>query len=756
MAQLRRSGPFIGLMIGLLALVTSLAFAQAAGFQVTSVTPGTIDPAKGQYARIAYTVPTKANFRVYVENSAGSLVCSIGSYANVPAGARTTNWNGRDRYNRVATNGTYRVVIEGKASDGTPLATGRGTVIVGTGTSTTPPPTAQTITVTGITNSTFDPSAGQTTTVNYTVPVALSTLTNTVVNSGGTTVRTLGTYPNTAARNYIAPWNGKDGSGKIVADGAYTIRFAGKDTAGAAVTGSATVTVKTAAVTPPPTTGAFAITNVSPATIDASKGETTTITYTVPTAADLRVAVRNSGGGEVRVIGTYTNVASGTRTAAWDGKDGSGKVVADGAYTVVVDGTVAGTATAITAAAAAVTVSTGTVAPPPPPPTGVMQEFGYPIESKTAFNWEGWRYGDMKNKFAAAFTAQKTGTVTRLACEWKTQGAYGAGNYGYYDLQVVPADARGWPDTTKVLASELNFHPLNGGQPRDGWQLFNNLDRSFQVTQGQRYWMVISPRSVSASNYSCPNTGSGRAIKFVDTQLLGMDGYVVASYNYHGANAWRGWISGDGGFPASWKSGASNTTHATQRGAIGIFYSDGSAQGQAGYWGSGGSGNGYDRIYNGMSIGEQIYWNRPNVTITRVGFFVGKVGSPSASLNWAIKNVTTGATLASGSIAAGSVLSEANQININLSPTIALVRGQTYRISLSSSTSSSAAYRFWGACYDQGTATTDAIRYAAFTGASNSQTTLQYSTDGTNWNYGGNGRSSYAFDMPFSLWGSYQ
>jgi flagellar hook assembly protein FlgD len=763
MAKLRRSGSVIGMMIGLLVLVATLAFAQTAGFQVTSVTPGTIDPAKGQYARITYTVPTTASFNVSITNSAGTSVRNLGTYSNVPASTRYTYWNGRDAYSRILPNGTYAVMIQGKAADGSALATGRGTVIVGAATTTPPPPptTSRVITVTSVTNSTFDPSAGQTTTVNYTVPVALTTLTNSVVNSAGSTVRTLGTYPNVAARSYIAPWNGKSSSGTIVPDGAYTIKLTGKDSTGATVAGSATVTVKSGTTTPPPpppTTSAFQITGVNPATIDPSKSETTTITYTVPVTADLRVFVRNSSGTEVRVIGTYTGVAASSRTATWDGKNSSGQTVANGTYAVAVDGKVAGTSTVITPAASNVAVSVGAVTPPPPPPptTGGAQEFGYPVESKTAYNWEGWRYGDMKNKYAAAFTAQKNGTVSRLACEWKTQGSYGAGNYGYYDLQVVPSDAHGLPDMTKVLATEANFHPLNGGQPRDGWQLFNSLDHSFNVTAGQRYWMVISPRTVSSSNYSCPNAGSGRAVKFVDTQLMGMDGYVVASYNYFGANAWRGWISGDGGFPASWKSGASNTTHATQRGAIGIFYSDGSAQGQAGYWGSGGSGSGYDRIYNGMSIGEQIYWNRANVSINRVGFFVGKVGSPSAGLNWAIKNVTTGATLASGTIAASSVLSEANQNNITLSQPISLVRGQMYRISLSSSTSSSAAYRFWGACYDQGTATTDAIRYAAFTGGSISQTTLQYSTDGSNWVNGGNGRGGYAFDMPFSLWGSYQ
>ncbi len=759
MAQLRRCWPLITLMIGLLTLVASLAFAQTAGFQVTSVTPGTINPAKGEYARITYTVPAPANLSIYIANAGGVNVRNIGTYAKVPAGTRYTYWNGRDQYNRVLPNGTYTIVVQGTTTDGATLATGRGTIILGSTTSTPPPTTAKAITVTSVTNSTFDPSAGQTTTVNYTVPVALTTLTNTVVNSVGTTVRMLGTYSNVAAKTYIAPWNGKDSSGAVVPAGVYTIKLTGKDSTGATVAGQATVTVKIGTVTPPPppATNAFAISSVNPATIDPSKGETTTVTYTVPTTADVTISVRNSAGATMRTIGTTSNVAAGTRTAAWDGKDGNGTAVAAGTYAIVVSGTVAGTTTAITAAAANVAVGSGTVTPPPPPPTtGVQQEFGYAVESRTAFNWEGWRYGDMKNKYGASFTAVKNGTVNRLACEWKTQGSYGAGNYGYYDMQVVSADAHGLPDMTKVLATEANFHPLNGGQPKDGWQIFSNLDHSFTVTAGQRYWMVISPRTVSSSNYSCPNACSGRAIKFVDTPLYGMDGYVVASYNYHGANAWRGWISSDGAFPASWKAGASNTTHATQRGAIGIFYSDGSAQGQAGYWGSGGSGNGYDRIYNGMSLGEQIYWNKPNATITKVGIFAGKVGSPTANLNWAIKNVSTGATLASGSIAPGSILSEGNQTNVTLSQPFSLVRGQTYRVSLSTSSPSSSAYRFFGACYDQGTATTDAIRYAAFTGASYSQTTLQYSTDGNNWINGGSGRGGYAFDMPFSLVGSYQ
>lgn len=757
MPQLRRRWPLITLMIGLLTLVASLAFAQTAGFQVTSVTPGTIDPAQWQYAKITYSVPITADYRIYVTNGAGANIRGIVTYKGMPAGVRTTYWNGRDNYNHVVPNGAYTVVIEGYASGGGTLATGRGAVIVGSDATPPPPSGPQVITVTSVTNSTFDPSAGQTTTVNYAVPVTLATLTNTVVNSAGGTVRTLGTYPNVAAKSYIAPWNGKDSSGVIVAAGVYTIKLTGKDSAGATVAGQATVTVKIGTVTPPPATNAFAISSVNPAIIDPSAGQTTTVTYTVPTTADVTVSVRNSAGTTVRTISTTNGVAAGTRTVTWDGKDGSGAAVAAGTYSIVVSGNVTGATTAITTAAANVVVGSGTVTPPPPPPpvSGVEREFGYAVESRTAYNWEGWRYGSMSNKFGAAFTAQKTGTVTRLACEWKTQGSYGAGNYGYYDLNVVSSDIHGLPDTSKVLATQANFHPLNGGQPKDGWQIFDALDHSFQVTAGQRYWMVISPRTISSGNYSCPNTGSGHAIKFVDTQLYGMDGYVVADYGQQGA-AWRGWISGDGAFPASWKSGASNTTSCTQRAAIAIFFSDGTAQGQAGYWGSGGSGSGYDRIYSGMSVGEQIYWNQPNATITKVGIFIGKVGTPTANLNWAIKNVSTGATLASGSIAPGSILSEGNQTYTTLSTPFALTRGQTYRISLSTTSPSSSAYRFFGACYDQGTATTDAIRYAAFTGASISQTTLQYSSDGSNWVNGGSGRSGYAFDMPFSLVGSYQ
>lgn len=761
MAQLRRSWHIIGTMIGLLALVASLAFAQTAGFQVTSVTPGTINPAQWQYAKITYTVPATADYRIYVVNSAGANVRGIVTYKGMPAGVQYTYWNGRDNYNCVVPNGTYAVVIEGHASAGGALASARGVVIVSSTATTTPPPTSHTITITSVTNSTFDPNASQTTTVNYTVPVALTTLTNTVVNSAGATVRTLGVYPNVAARAYIAPWNGKTSSGVIVPDGAYTMKMNGVDATGAAVTGSAPVTVKTSSVTPPPpppTTNAFAITSVSAATIDPSQGQTTAITYTIPTAADCNVTVRNSAGATVRTIDTYTNVAACSKTTTWDGKDGNAVIVANGTYSVVVDGNMTGTSTAITPAATNVAVSVGSTGgggtpPPPPPITGVAQEFGYPIQSCSAYNWEGWRYGSMSNKFAAAFTAVKSGTVTRLASEWKTQGSYGAGNYGYYDLNVVPADAHGWPDTTKVLASELNFHPLNGGQPRDGWQIFDTLDHSFNVVVGQRYWMVISPRTISSSNYSCPNTASANVVQFVDKQLLGVDGYVVADYNNQASGAWRGWISSDPGYPSAWKSGASNTTSCSQHGAIAIFYTDGSAQGQAGYWGSGASGNGYDRIYSGMSVGEQIYWNRPGISISKAGVFIGTVGSPTANLNWSIKNVTTGVTLASGSLTPSSIPAAPEQVNLPLSSTVSFVQGQTYRISLSSSASSSAGYRFYGACYDQGTATTDAVRYAAFTNASISQTTLQYSSDGTNWVNGGNGRSSYAFDFPFSIYG---
>ncbi|MHB0939742.1 MAG: FlgD immunoglobulin-like domain containing protein, partial [Armatimonadota bacterium] len=97
------------------------------------------------------------------------------------------------------------------------------------------------------------------------------------------------------------------------------------------------------------------------ATIDPTKGESTTITVEVPITADFRLFVKNAAGTEMRTLLQETGGAAGPRTATWDAKDGAGAVVPDGTYTITIEGL---------NASAAIMPAGGTVAvSASPPPT---------------------------------------------------------------------------------------------------------------------------------------------------------------------------------------------------------------------------------------------------------------------------------------------------------------------------------------------------------------------------------------------------
>ncbi len=93
------------------------------------------------------------------------------------------------------------------------------------------------------------------------------------------------------------------------------------------------------------------------------------LNYTTASAEPVDISITNSAGVKVREIDATSNAGSNTFT--WDGKDDSGTQLADGAYTVAINGTnaggtttavpftVTGTATGVTNSNGAVTLQVG-------------------------------------------------------------------------------------------------------------------------------------------------------------------------------------------------------------------------------------------------------------------------------------------------------------------------------------------------------------------------------------------------------------
>jgi hypothetical protein len=131
------------------ALVTAVAAfgataafaASGQAFVVMSVSPSPFTPSSGQTTTITYTVPALCNLDIIVDNSAGTKVCGIVNYLNMPVGTKTRTWNGKDNSGNVLPNGTYTIVVEGKTTAGATITSGSGHVIIGASTTPTPTPT---------------------------------------------------------------------------------------------------------------------------------------------------------------------------------------------------------------------------------------------------------------------------------------------------------------------------------------------------------------------------------------------------------------------------------------------------------------------------------------------------------------------------------------------------------------------------------------------------------------------------------------
>ncbi|MHB0939272.1 MAG: FlgD immunoglobulin-like domain containing protein, partial [Armatimonadota bacterium] len=488
-----------GVLSALLLVIGGIvAFTQTATLTI-SASPTSFNPSTGQTTTVTYKNAVKAtSVRIEVKNGSGTTVRTVASFNLLGAGTWSRVWDGKNSSGAVVPAGTYSVVFSGKDTSGRTLAPATATVTV---VSTATPPPSSGIGSLTVSASPTSINAGQTTTITYKNTVKAYTVRIEVKNGSGTTVRTVASFSILGAGTWTRTWDGKNSSGAAVPAGTYTVVFSGNDSTGKALTPATTsVTVNGSTTPPPPTTYAFKINSITPSTIDTTQGQTTTISYAVPTTTDLRVFMKNSTGTEVRTLAQVSDAAAGTRTATWDGKNGSGSIVPNGTYTVTVESLSA--TPEIASASGTVTVTSSTVTPPPPPPpSSDGAEKGQVIVGAGSSNWDWTKRAGYK--MGIAFEAPKTGTLTQVTLQWKKSTGYGAGNYGRYNFELHTNGTGNFPSGT-IIGRVNNVNPSTA---MDGY-----LDGALrvpltaQLTAGQKYHIVIYNIDPNpSSNFSSPN-----------------------------------------------------------------------------------------------------------------------------------------------------------------------------------------------------------------------------------------------------------
>jgi flagellar hook assembly protein FlgD len=654
----------------LLALGGIAAFAQIAPLTI-SASPTSFNPSTGQTTTITYTNTVAVySASVTVRNSSSVTVSSLASHNMIGTNTRTTAWDGKNGSGQIVPAGQYTVVFAGNSKDGTAIPPATTIVTVMTTTTTAPPPSGGTSPLSvSVSPSTINATQGQTTTVTYTNTERIYSPRVTVRNSSSVTVKSLASYNLIGERTRTATWDGKDTMEQIVPSGQYTVVFEGKTSTGVAIPpATANISVLTTAP-PPPTIYTFTINSITPTTIDATLGQTTTIKYTVPVTNDLRVYVKNSAGTEVRTLEQVTGAAAGSRTVIWNGKNSAGSVVPDGAYTVTVE--TRSTTPTIQPASGTVTVKTATVTPPPSPPTG--GEKGQLIEGGGSANFAWLKYAGYKA--GIAFQSPKSGSITQITLQWKKSGGYGAGNYGTYTFELQTNGAGNFPSGT-VIGKATNINPITA---MDGYAdgAFH-FPISASLTAGQIYHLVITNTDSSpGTNWSSPNG--------LMTRVQTWDGTGNRTA-YYSSGSWKPWSSQDN----PWNTSGGNNVNGHHTPTM-LTWSDGTTTGDPYYSAAISSGA---RFYGTSRAGQYIVWNGPTTTVSRIGVSVKRIGSPSGALIYHLERVGSG-DLATGTIAtAAQVGTVQNWVYATLPSAVTLTQGQSYRLWFESpgSSSSSNAY----------------------------------------------------------------
>jgi len=295
-----------------------------------SATPNPFAPNGTDTVGISYILSEDAKVTVTIM-SGTTVVKTLGTNLVQAVGDNTVAWDGKNTAGVLVADGTYTYKVV--ATD----AVGFATTVTGTLVVEGKDPV---ITAVNDTPDPFKPLGTNNSTITYTLSEGAN-VTVKILDANGNVVRTLVNNVASTLGAKSALWNGKNDAAVIVADGIYTYVITATDAAGKTVEATGTITVdKTAPVvseigsTPDP----FAPNGTS----------TTTLNYTLSEAAKVTVAVMN---GTTAVKTLLSNIAQseGANTVAWDGKNTSGAIVADGTYTFKITATdAAGSATTVT------------------------------------------------------------------------------------------------------------------------------------------------------------------------------------------------------------------------------------------------------------------------------------------------------------------------------------------------------------------------------------------------------------------------
>jgi flagellar hook assembly protein FlgD len=288
-----------------------------------SVSPTDIYTDSGS-STLRYTVGTKATVSVVVQDASRITVRTLRSASTQNAGSYSITWDGKGASGAALPAGDYAFLITATTSVGTVTASQSVRLV------------APLLSAASVAPASFYTGQGPATVV-YTLSGA-ATVSVSVRDGSGSTIRLLQSGLSQLAGIYALAWDGKAEDGSAAGAGNYTVVVSA-----AGVAGTQQKSLGVQVVAP-----VLSSVSAAPSTFS-TDGGSTTVSYTIAAAATTSTVVADGGGNTVRTLRSDASQAAGSYSIAWDGKADDGTVAAAGPYNVVVTastavGTVQGTA----------------------------------------------------------------------------------------------------------------------------------------------------------------------------------------------------------------------------------------------------------------------------------------------------------------------------------------------------------------------------------------------------------------------------
>ena len=272
-----------------------------------------------------YSISERAGVNPIAYDKNGNIVRDYGCYS-VSAGDNTIEWNGKNSRGQTIASSAYPITIWTFAQDPSGNRSAYTNLITIT---TTVDLQAPVITPAG----TVEYDSDTLPTEAYTYSISERAGVNPIAyDKNGNVVKNYGNYAVNAGDNTIE-WNGKDGSGQVIASSAYPISvwtFA-QDPTGNRSSYTNLVTINAAnADSQPPVIIASGTVTYDCITLPAA-----IYTYSISERAGINPIAYDKNGNIVKNYGNYA-VNAGNNTIAWNGKNGSGQVIASSAYPITI------------------------------------------------------------------------------------------------------------------------------------------------------------------------------------------------------------------------------------------------------------------------------------------------------------------------------------------------------------------------------------------------------------------------------------